>query len=144
MSSITYPYGKYDQLRLDGYQQILWRSRRLIRDFSATSFLKNDRVGFVGTNGCGKTTLMKLHGRTGLEPDMRPGIKIGTDDKDRILFPGDRDESKKPVLLIWIRRCESLTISGRQQNLSGPRMDWSVHLPCWSDFYFRPQATVQS
>lgn len=31
----------------------------LIRDFSYI-FLKNDRVGFVGPNGCGKSTLMKL------------------------------------------------------------------------------------
>lgn len=33
--------------------------RRLISDFSYV-FLKNDRVGFIGPNGCGKTTLMKI------------------------------------------------------------------------------------
>lgn len=33
--------------------------RPLIHDFSYI-FLKNDRVGFIGPNGCGKTTLMKL------------------------------------------------------------------------------------
>lgn len=33
--------------------------RVLIRDFSYI-FLKNDRIGFVGANGCGKTTLMKM------------------------------------------------------------------------------------
>ena len=39
----------------------------LIQDFSYI-FLKNDRVGFIGHNGCGKTTLMKI--LTGqLEPD---------------------------------------------------------------------------
>ena len=39
----------------------------LIDDFSYI-FLKNDRVGFVGKNGCGKTTLMKIiDGR--IEPD---------------------------------------------------------------------------
>lgn len=40
----------------------LWKSygeRTLIRDFSYT-FLKNDRIGIVGCNGCGKTTLMKM------------------------------------------------------------------------------------
>ncbi len=31
----------------------------LIEDFSYI-FLKNDRIGFVGKNGCGKTTLMKI------------------------------------------------------------------------------------
>lgn len=41
--------------------------RKLIDDFTYI-FLKNDRVGFVGENGCGKTTLMKI--ATGmLEPD---------------------------------------------------------------------------
>ncbi len=33
--------------------------RVLIRDFSYI-FLKNDRVGIIGPNGCGKTTLMKI------------------------------------------------------------------------------------
>jgi len=33
--------------------------RVLIRDFSYI-FLKNDRIGIVGANGCGKTTLMKI------------------------------------------------------------------------------------
>lgn len=33
--------------------------KKLIQDFSYI-FLKNDRVGFVGRNGCGKTTLMKM------------------------------------------------------------------------------------
>ncbi len=34
-------------------------SKKLIEDFSYI-FLKNDRIGFVGKNGCGKTTLMKI------------------------------------------------------------------------------------
>ena len=34
-------------------------NRVLIQDFSYI-FLKNDRIGFVGKNGCGKTTLMKM------------------------------------------------------------------------------------
>lgn len=33
--------------------------KTLIEDFSYI-FLKNDRIGFVGKNGCGKTTLMKI------------------------------------------------------------------------------------
>ncbi len=36
-----------------------YSGKELIRDFSYI-FLKNDRVGFVGRNGCGKTTLMKM------------------------------------------------------------------------------------
>lgn len=34
-------------------------NRELIKDFSYI-FLKDDRVGFIGKNGCGKTTLMKM------------------------------------------------------------------------------------
>lgn len=52
----------------------------LIRDFSYV-FQKKDRIGFVGPNGCGKTTLMKVI--MGLEkPDsgeviIGPTVKIG-------------------------------------------------------------------
>jgi ATP-binding cassette subfamily F protein uup len=54
--------------------------RCLIRDFSY-AFRKQDRVGFVGVNGCGKSTLMKMI--MGLEaPDqgeiiIGPTVKIG-------------------------------------------------------------------
>src|SRR5699024_567467 len=34
-------------------------TRKLIDDFSYI-FLKGDRVGIIGPNGCGKTTLMKI------------------------------------------------------------------------------------
>ncbi|MBR2949590.1 MAG: ABC-F family ATP-binding cassette domain-containing protein [Lachnospiraceae bacterium] len=36
-----------------------YEDRRLIQDFNYI-FLKNDRVGFIGPNGCGKSTLMKM------------------------------------------------------------------------------------
>lgn len=36
-----------------------YEGKQLIQDFSYI-FLKNDRVGFLGKNGCGKTTLMKM------------------------------------------------------------------------------------
>lgn len=52
----------------------------LIDDFSYI-FLKQDRIGFVGANGCGKTTLMKMIDRR-IEPDsgevvIGQTIKIG-------------------------------------------------------------------
>ncbi len=49
-------------------------NKQLIRDFSYI-FLKNDRVGFVGKNGCGKTTLMKM--LTGSEKPDSGEIEIG-------------------------------------------------------------------
>ena len=57
----------------------------LIRDFSYI-FLKGERVGFVGRNGCGKTTLVKLiTGR--VEPDegsivIGQTVKIGCYDQE--------------------------------------------------------------
>lgn len=57
-----------------------YEDKVLIKDWTYT-FLKNDRIGIVGTNGCGKTTLMKmLCGR--VEPDagsivIGQTIKIG-------------------------------------------------------------------
>ena len=55
-------------------------SRVLIQDFSYI-FLKEDRVGFIGKNGCGKTTLMKLLNGT-IQPDggeisIGQTVKIG-------------------------------------------------------------------
>lgn len=48
--------------------------KRLIEDFSYV-FLKNDRVGFIGPNGCGKTTLMKI--LTGQLPPDSGEVVVG-------------------------------------------------------------------
>ena len=48
--------------------------RTLIDDFSYI-FLKGDRVGFIGPNGCGKSTLMKMIAR--LIPPDSGTITIG-------------------------------------------------------------------
>ena len=46
----------------------------LFQDFSYI-FLKQDRVGFIGTNGCGKTTLMKII--AGLEQADSGRVEVG-------------------------------------------------------------------
>ncbi len=48
--------------------------KKLINDFTYI-FLKNDRVGFIGPNGCGKSTLMKVI--MGLEQPDSGNITIG-------------------------------------------------------------------
>ncbi|MGL5259747.1 MAG: ABC-F family ATP-binding cassette domain-containing protein [Lachnospiraceae bacterium] len=54
--------------------------KEIIKKFSYI-FLKQDRVGFIGANGCGKTTLMKLIGQKLLPTDgeilVGQTIKIG-------------------------------------------------------------------
>ncbi|MCI1959082.1 MAG: ABC-F family ATP-binding cassette domain-containing protein [Clostridia bacterium] len=82
--------------------------RLLFKDFSYI-FLKNDRVGFIGKNGCGKTTLMKIiFGE--LKPDsgkvtIGQTVKIGyysqefeNDDKNKLSY---MDSDKK--VLDYIR-----------------------------------------
>ncbi len=49
-------------------------SKQLISDFEYV-FLKNDRVGFIGNNGCGKTTLMKMI--AGVETPDQGTVTVG-------------------------------------------------------------------
>lgn len=72
MSSITTRMGN-TTIEIDGISKS-YGGHTFIRDFSYI-FLKNDRVGFVGTNGCGKTTLMKL--LAGREAPDSGSIKVG-------------------------------------------------------------------
>lgn len=65
MSSVSVRMGR-TTVELEGITKS-YGDRCLIRDFSYV-FLKEDRIGIIGSNGCGKTTLMKiLAGK--LEPD---------------------------------------------------------------------------
>ncbi len=78
MSSVATRMGRMT-IELDHIRKT-YGGKILIDDFSYI-FLKNDRVGFIGKNGCGKTTLMRIiDGR--LEPDggsvtIGQTIKIG-------------------------------------------------------------------
>lgn len=79
LSSIKSRMGK-TTIELDKISKAYGANTVLIKDFSY-NFLKGDRVGFVGKNGCGKTTLMKIiDGR--IKPDsgtvtIGQTIKIG-------------------------------------------------------------------
>lgn len=72
MSSVSTRMGN-TTIEVDGLCKS-FEEKTLIRDFSYI-FLKNDRVGFVGRNGCGKTTLMKM--LVGIEAPDEGNIKIG-------------------------------------------------------------------
>ena len=79
LSSIKSRMGK-TTIELDKISKAYGAKTVLIKDFTY-NFLKGDRVGFVGKNGCGKTTLMKIiDGR--IKPDsgtvtIGQTIKIG-------------------------------------------------------------------
>lgn len=79
LSSIKSRMGK-TTIELDKVSKDYGQDNILIKEFSY-NFLKGDRVGFVGKNGCGKTTLMKIiDGR--IKPDsgnvtIGQTIKIG-------------------------------------------------------------------
>ncbi len=51
-----------------------YNGKELFKEFSYI-FLKNDRIGFIGKNGCGKSTLMKII--TGYEKPDTGNVKIG-------------------------------------------------------------------
>ena len=78
MSSISTRLGK-TTVELEHISKS-YGTKKIINDFSYI-FLKDDRIGFLGKNGCGKTTLMKiLTGR--IEPDegkviVGQTVKIG-------------------------------------------------------------------
>ncbi len=57
MSSISTRLGR-TTVEINGISKA-FGEKKLIEDFSYI-FLKNDRIGFIGANGCGKSTLMKL------------------------------------------------------------------------------------
>ncbi len=71
--------------------------KKLFEDFTYI-FLKNDRIGFVGSNGCGKTTLMKMiHGD--LKPDSGEVI-VGQTVKMSYYAQEISDETMNPKLRV--------------------------------------------
>ena len=93
-----------------------------VKDFTYI-FLKNDRIGFVGKNGCGKSTLMKIIAGF-IEPDsgeveIGQTIKIG-------YFGQEVDIEPELRVIDYVKKLQSLC--ARQTDLC-------QHLPCSSGFY---------
>lgn len=110
----------------------------MIRDFSYI-FLKHDRIGFVGKNGCGKTTLVKMiAGR--IEPDAG-SIKVGQ--TIRIGYYTQEIENEESAGIAYMDADEKvIDYIKTRQNLCAPVMGWSRHLPCWSAFCFRLRNSI--
>ncbi|MBR4083515.1 MAG: ATP-binding cassette domain-containing protein, partial [Lachnospiraceae bacterium] len=68
--------------------------KKLIEDFTYL-FLKNDRVGFIGKNGCGKSTLMKII--MGLEAPDSGTVTIGQTVKLGYYAQEIGEETMKPT-----------------------------------------------
>ena len=68
--------------------------KKLIQDFTYL-FLKNDRVGFIGKNGCGKSTLMKII--MGLEAPDSGTVTIGQTVKLGYYAQEVGEETMKPT-----------------------------------------------
>ncbi len=99
-----------------------WQGRPIIRDFS-TTILRGDRVGIIGPNGCGKTTLLELLlGR--LQPDagtirLGTGLEVAYFDQMRAQL----DEEASVVENVGEGR-ETVTVNGRQKHVIGYLQDF--------------------
>ena len=81
-------------------------AKRLINDFSH-NFQKMERIGVIGSNGCGKTTLLKII--TGeIKPD-KGSVKVGLN-TDFAYFKQNTDEFEKDINTFYYFRRVSLHI----------------------------------
>jgi len=91
--------------------------RPVIRDFSAR-ILRGDRVGLVGPNGCGKTTLLRLM-LGGLEPDsgtVRRGTRLAPAYFDQLRAQLDEEATLADTIS---QGAEYIEIGGKRQHVIG-------------------------
>jgi len=108
-----------------------WDDRPIIREFS-TTILRGDRIGIVGPNGCGKSTLINLLlGR--LEPDSGR-IQLGTK-LEVAYFDQMRDqlELDKTVLDNVAGGSDKVSINGKERHV----------ISYLQDFLFAPKRVRQ-
>ena len=100
-----------------------FEDRTIIKDFS-TIIKKGDKIGIIGPNGCGKSTLIKL--LTGqLEPDSGK-IQIGTN-LDTVYIDQNRSELI-PDKSLWQNLCndgdDRINVQGKSRHIVGYLKDF--------------------
>jgi len=107
---------------LDGISHGFTDQRPLLRDFS-TTLLRGDKVGIVGPNGCGKTTLLRIllgelepqHGR------IRHGTRLEVAYFDQLR--ADLNDSERPVDVVGGGK-DTVTVNGRSRHVIGYLQDF--------------------
>ncbi len=91
--------------------------REVVRDFS-TTILRHDRVGIIGPNGCGKTTLLRL--LLGELPPQQGSVRLGTN-LEVIYFDQLRDQldAEKTVFDNVAAGNDTVTINGVTRHVIG-------------------------
>jgi ATP-binding cassette subfamily F protein uup len=91
--------------------------KMVVRDFS-TTILRHDRVGIIGPNGCGKTTLLRL--LLDKLPPMQGSVRLGSN-LEVIYFDQLREqlEPEETVFANVAAGNDTVTIDGRSQHVIG-------------------------
>ncbi len=108
-----------------------WSGRPVVKDLS-TSILRGDRVGILGPNGCGKTTLIRL--LLGELPPDRGRIRLGT--RLEVAYFDQQRARLDPEARVR----DSLAQGGDQVEVGGRKR----HVLSWlQDFLFTPARAQQ-
>ncbi len=99
-----------------------WEGRTIIKGFSSV-IMRGDKVGIIGPNGCGKSTLIKvLLGQ--LAPDagrVRHGTRLEIAYFDQLRDQLDEESSVQDSVA---EGCDTLTVNGRRRHVLGYLQDF--------------------